>query len=112
MAEEKTERETICIMADFGMGPYAWHQGANIADSLTGFPSRFGVSKNLEADFAEWVIDFERNYERLDFDWDGFHQRGIELSKKLKKEIGDRFIIEYHKCIFPYRLVLKYSLSP
>jgi hypothetical protein len=98
MTDETSERETIYIMADFGMVPYAWHHG-NIADSITGFPPEFGVSKELEAEFAEWVGNFERNYDKHGFDWEAFHQRGIELSRKLRKQIGHQFNIEYHKCI-------------
>ncbi len=99
MTQENSERETIYIMADFGMGPYAWHKGANIADSITGMPEEYGVTKNLEAELAEWIGNFERNYDKPGFDWEAFHSRGIELAKKLKGEIGDCFNIEYHKCI-------------
>jgi len=98
MTAENTERELIYIMADFGMGPYAWRHG-NIADSITGFPPEFGVTKELEADFAEWAISFEKDYDSPAFDWEAFHRRGIELSKRLKQEIGTRFDIEYHKAI-------------
>lgn len=93
------ERETICIMADFGMGPYAWERDGNIADSITGFPKEYGVSIKLEADFSEWITDFERNSDKAGFNWKTFHERGIELARKLKAEIGERFDIEYCKCI-------------
>ncbi len=96
--KENSERETIYIMADYGMAAYAWRKG-NIADSVTGFPEEFGVSKELEAKFAEWAIDFERNCDKPHFDWKDFHKRGIELTKNLKEEIGNQFNIEYHKPI-------------
>ena len=95
MKQETSERETVIIMADFGMGPYAW-KGGNIADASGGFPPEYGVSKELEAEFADWVTKFECDYDKPDFDWEVFNRRGIELSRKLKKEIGDRFKIEYH----------------
>lgn len=99
MTGEGPGRETISIMADFGMGPYAWHRGGNIADATSGFPAWCGVSKGLEADLAEWVVDFERNFEEPTFDWGAFHRRGIELARRLKAETGGRFEVEYHKCI-------------
>jgi hypothetical protein len=52
-----------------------------IADMIGGFLDS-NVSKELEADFAEWIRQFEReswgNFET--FPWQGFHRRGIELS--------------------------------
>lgn len=94
MKQKDKKRETVKIMADFGMGPYAWNCG-NIADAVCGFPPEYGVSKELETDFAEWVTKFERDCDKPDFEWDAFNRRGIELARKLKKEIGNRFDIEY-----------------
>jgi hypothetical protein len=100
-----TKKSKICIMTDFGMGPYAWLRGPEltrsrvgqcIADAVTGFPKEYGVSENLQRDFAEWVIDFEKNYDHVNFDWEEWNHVGIELARKLKKEIGDQFLVEYH----------------
>ncbi|MBN1636316.1 MAG: hypothetical protein JW920_07370 [Deltaproteobacteria bacterium] len=96
---------TICIMADFGNGPYAWIRdpetakplvGPNIADAICGFPEDFGVSKGLHKQFANWVIDFENHYDDKGFNWEEWNQISIELCKMFKKEIGDRFLVEYH----------------
>lgn len=89
MKEDKINaRETVVIMADFGMGPYAWNRG-NIAEAVCRFPPEYKVSKKLEGEFAEWVSKFEAFYDEPDFDWKVFNERGIELARKLKKEIGD-----------------------
>ncbi len=96
---------TLVIMADFGMGPYAWLRypdeppykcGGNIADSVCGFPEEYGISKELEKLFAEWVIDFERHYDQPVFNWQEWNDSGIVLAKKLKVEVGDKFSVEYH----------------
>ncbi|MDD5724493.1 MAG: hypothetical protein PHY29_12280 [Syntrophales bacterium] len=64
------KKTTICIMADFGNGPYAWVReavsskplvGSNIADVICGFPDEFDVSEELEKQFADWAIKFENN---------------------------------------------------
>jgi hypothetical protein len=109
MKSEKTNtgRATICIMADFGNGPYAWlrnpdsafHVGPNIADVISGFPSEYQISKELEKEFAEWVIIFENNYDKDDFNWPSWEDKGISLTRKLKHEVGNAFIVEYH---YPY----------
>ncbi len=92
-------------MADFGMGPYAWLRGPEstqsrvgpcIADAVTGFPKEYGVSENLQRNFAEWVVDFGRNYRDANFDWERWNNIGITLARKLKQEIGDQFPVEYH----------------
>ena len=98
--------ETINIMADFFNGPYAWLRkmdnewggvGPNIADAVGGFPEEFGVSKALQEQFAEWAVEFENRCDDKDFDWFRWNWRGIELSKFLKREVGDRYNIVYHQ---------------
>lgn len=96
---------TISIMADFGNGPYAWlrkpdenlpYVGGNIADAVSGFPEHFGVTQGLQKQLADWVIDFENNYDKESFNWKKWNQCGINLSKKLKLEVGNHYLVEYH----------------
>ena len=88
-------------MADFGCGPYGWRKSAggsswsNFACIGSGLSDDIGTSRKLDADFAEWVISFERNYDDAGFDWSSFHFQGITLATRLKVEVGDRFIIYY-----------------
>jgi hypothetical protein len=99
-------KDTIHIMADYGMSPYAWLRragntrgvGGNIADACSGFPEEYNVSKDLEKAFAKWAIYFEQTVEPgrdNNFDWETFHRKGHELTKRLEKEIGDRFNVRY-----------------
>jgi hypothetical protein len=55
-----------------------------------------GVSENLQRNFAEWVIDFESNYRDANYDWERWNNRGTNLARKLKQEIGDQYLVEYH----------------
>jgi hypothetical protein len=78
--------QLITIMADYGNGPYAWLNenpeesnapGGNIADMIGGCPSDWNASKELEADFADWIGLFERDsYDHFEsFPWEEFHRR-------------------------------------
>jgi hypothetical protein len=103
-----TTRSTICIMADFGNGQYAWLRapedsaplvGPNIADALWGLHVEYGVSEELDEQFVDWVTHFERNYDKDSFDWEAWEEQGIGLARRLKKELGDVYAVEYH---YPY----------
>jgi hypothetical protein len=98
--------KVITIMADFGNGPYAWLKedsdarsgvGVNIADALCGFGGMFPVSAELETDFAEWVVFFERCHDLPAFDWSEFHVRGMALALRLNHELGGTFRVVYDK---------------
>jgi hypothetical protein len=94
----------ITIMADFGMGPFAWLRhddsggvGGCIADAFGGFyENEFSVSDGLTRDFAEWARKFERTaYNNPDFPWKAFHAEGIALTRRLKNEIGNQARVLY-----------------
>ncbi len=89
----------ITIMPDFGLGPYAWQRGEGlIADAVTGFRlSEFKVSPELEAEFADWIDWFGGGALNPDFSWQAFHWLGIDLSRKLKAELGDQARVIYCK---------------
>jgi hypothetical protein len=99
--------KTIIIMPDFGMGPWAWEKdaadespyvGINIADASSGMlPERYPISDELKHDFANWVMFFESCCHFPTFHWDAFHRHGLELSRRLKAELGDRVKIVYTK---------------
>ncbi len=95
---------TICIMADFGMAAYAWFRelnkthgiGDNIADAVIALPDEFGVSKALQSELGEWAIIFENKCPEPTFDWEGWNAKGLSLAKRLKQEVGDKYLVEYH----------------
>lgn len=96
--------ETIVIYADFGMSPYAWRKrsndttsyvGSNIADAFDGLSRELGTSVELDKAFADWICRFDRPDYDTTIDWDQFHHDGVELAKRLKAEVGDRYEVEY-----------------
>ena len=82
----------ITIMPDFGLGPYAWQNGAGcIGDAVCGFRgSEFKVSRALEQRFADWIDWFEAYALEPGFCWEPFHRTGMDLARRLKAEIGDQ----------------------
>jgi hypothetical protein len=100
--------QLVTIMPDYGFGPYAWEKPATdqssligqcIATAVDGFESEDGttISDSLQADFAAWTEQFERFAEKPGFDWSAFHRLGMELSHRLKHELGSRYRVVYHK---------------
>lgn len=107
-AQPDQPKSTLCVMADFGMGPYAWLRspdesaprvGRNVADAVVGFDEEFKISISLQADFAGWVTKFEAEYDSPDFDWIVWNEQGIALARRLKEEAGQQYLVEYH---FPF----------
>jgi hypothetical protein len=103
---------TYTIMPDFGNAPYGWMKrpgqyrcgvGPNMADS-SGWSGDHPISKELDADFSAWSLEFECNVnstgsgDRL-FDWRNFHDRGLELARRLKAELGPQIKVRYEKPI-------------
>lgn len=104
--EHQVFQPTINIMADFGNGPYAWFRlpgdghlgiGSCIADAISGFPEEYGISDNLQRQFARWVTEFENRYDDHDFDWADWNWTGVCLSNRLKLELGEGYAVIYHQ---------------
>ena len=98
----------VTIMPDYGFGPYAWQKPATdestlvgqcIGTAVDGFETEDGtkITAALEAAFAAWTEHFERFAEKEEFDWPGFHSQGIELGRRLKRELGSNYRVSYHK---------------
>jgi hypothetical protein len=108
-------------MPDYGFGPYAWQKSASdssplvgqcIATAVDGFEAEDGtiISSELQDEFADWTAQFEQFAEKPDFDWPAFHHKGLSLSKKLKRELGPRYRVSYHKpCEDPGREIGEYT---
>ena len=98
----------ITVMPDYGIGPYAWEKpaadqtlyvGLCIATAVDKLETADGttITDDLHAEFMAWTGDFEQFTERPGFDWKAFHVRGVDLSHRLKLELGKRFRVAYHK---------------
>lgn len=110
-SKNKTNQNRLAftIYADVGMAPWGWvksaedmtrYVGRNCADS-TGWHAKFKISKQLESEFVNWAVYFDSQPWFSDesiyqtFDWANFNAKGIELSKRLKKELGDLALVYY-----------------
>lgn len=87
----------VIVMSDFGDAIFWDNEGVNI-----GGPDGcddINISESLLNEFADWHLPFERfDFENNpDFNWDEYHKKGMELSRKLKKEVGEDVEIIYEK---------------
>jgi len=101
---------TLTVAVDYGDAPFLW-----LADS----PEDIGVgsllcsgydcdeeaplSEALWRKFADWAIEFDRTafysekFNADDWDWIAYHTRGLQLSRWLKKEVGNSYRVIYWK---------------
>lgn len=100
----------LTVMVDYGNAPFLWHVdaleqagvGGNICDG-TGCDEGCPMSEGLWRKFADWAIEFDRTSfysEDCDisgWDWRAFHERGLQLARWLKEEVGDAYRIVYYK---------------
>ncbi len=78
--------------------------GPNLCD-LMGWSDSFPMSHGLWQKFSDWAVEFHRVYADSgysgdmgdDWDWLGFHARGMLLSRWLKEEVGDSHRVVYYK---------------
>ena len=111
----------ITVMPDYGFGPYAWQKPASDSSTLVGqcigtavhgFEADDGttISASLQADFADWTAQFEQFAEKPEFDWHEFHRVGLNLAKRLKRDLGLSYRVSYHKpCEDPGRANSEYT---
>lgn len=96
------------IMPDYG-GAYGWINrdgtdtlGPNHADRHS-WEGDHPIAARLHRNFAAWQMTFETAQMRLDLDlvasldWIRFHERGIELTRQLKTELGEAARVYYVK---------------
>lgn len=98
---------TLTIMPDAG-GAYIWSHDEDPAvrpdvGSLSGLPMfRKGMRMHphpLTKEFEEWQSYWERNWSGYmdQFDWRTFHAEGIDLARRLKKSVGEKYRVVYEK---------------
>jgi hypothetical protein len=100
----------LTVMVDYGMAPFLWLVdapdqggiGGNVCDG-TGFDDRCPMSEGLWRKFADWVIAFDStrffsvDFDTTDWDWTDFHERGVQLARWLKDEVGEKYRVVYYK---------------
>ncbi len=90
-------KKQIIIMSDFGNAIF-WDKNGVCMGGPDGC-DEFNISKSLLSEFSEWHSNFEsyKFEENSDFSWSEYHEKGMELSKKLKKELRGKVEIFYDK---------------
>jgi hypothetical protein len=86
----------VRVMADYSAAPF-W----NINGTCMGMHA-LPISSTLKAEFQDWTNWYETNQDYLDledrtveFDTQGFADKGKELAKKLKEELSDWTVIYF-----------------
>ncbi|HCE42862.1 MAG TPA: hypothetical protein DET40_04890 [Lentisphaeria bacterium] len=88
----KTNIKEIIIQAD-GSDCFWSPEGLIGLDEL----GRGDLSK-LSKEFSDWGMKKELKFPNFDgFDWKSYHEKGIGLSRKLKKVVGSSVRIIYRK---------------
>lgn len=102
----------LTVMVDYGNAPFLWlvdspdekGVGGTICDCVYWDESLL-ITEALWRSFCDWAIKFDKtNFDADDFDhkqwnWDTYHERGIKLSLRLKREVGDAYRVIYEKPI-------------
>ena len=100
----------LTVMVDYGNAPFLWRVdgpgragvGTNICDGVC-WDESFPMSEGLWRKFADWAIEFDRttfysdDFDANGWDWIAFHERGLELARWLKEEVGDTCRVVYVK---------------
>lgn len=100
----------LTVMVDYGNAPFLWRVGApeqagvggNICDG-SGWDEACPMSEGLWRKFADWAIEFDRtsfysdDFDASGWDWAAFHERGLQLSRWLKEEVGNAYRVVYEK---------------
>lgn len=106
-----TEYYRYIIWPEFdGLASYVWlskpgEDGSGVGycvGSATGWYGHIPISDQLQADFAAWAIEFEKEVDSFSedydsLDWNHFHEQGIELAIRLKSELGSESRVIYVK---------------
>ena len=110
LAENMPFVAILTVMVDYGSAPFLWLVdrpdergiGEYLCDSKR-WDKSFPMSKELWRKFADWAIEFDRTafysdtFDADDWSWIAFHQRGLQLACRLKKEVRDAYRVVYEK---------------
>ncbi|WP_421280120.1 hypothetical protein [Aeromonas taiwanensis] len=101
----------LTVMVDYGGAPFLWikespDEPGYVSDCMCDGDAHYEddpMSEELWELFAPWAREFnETMYSRhvLDpdrWDWAAFHERGLQLARLLKAEVGDSYRVLYSK---------------
>lgn len=108
--EEPAFVPVLTVMVDYGNAPFLWlvdkaYQGGigpNWCDG-TSWDKSFPMSEGLWHKFADWATEFDQtsfysdDFDASSWDWQAFHERGLQLARWLKEEVGETYRVIYMK---------------
>jgi len=93
----------LAICPEHGFSPFLWNRGEGglVADAGFFYGSE-PMFRSLWEGFAAWMLDFTSTAYTPggfppDWDWAGFHHRGMALARRLKIEVGPGCEVIYEK---------------
>lgn len=100
----------LTVMVDYGNAPFLWlvdkpdqrGVGPNWCDG-TAWDQSFPMSEGLWRKFADWATEFDQtsfysdDFDASGWDWHAFHERGMQLARWLKEEVGETYRVIYMK---------------
>ena len=100
----------LTVLPEYGEAPFLWivnrpdqrGVGPNLCDG-TYWDEAFPLSEGLWQKFADWTIEFDHTdfylneSDPADWHWEAFHERGLQLTRWLKEEVGDSYQVVYQK---------------
>ncbi len=121
MIDDKTVRfvSVLTVMVDYGNAPFLWLADSPEENGVgallcagTSWDKSYPMSDGLWQKFSDWAIEFDRtsffseNFNADSWDWIAFHARGMQLSQRLKDEVGPAYRVVYDKpCEDPNRRI-------
>lgn len=101
----------LTIMVEYGFAPFLWKVSrpdqfglGDLTCESYAWEDYYPMSEALWQKFAIWARTFERisfysgsNEEAECWDWPAFHERGLQLARWLKEEVGDAYRVVYQK---------------
>jgi len=100
----------LTVLPEYGNAPFLWivnqpyegGVGGNLCDGSY-WDETHPMSEGLWQKFADWAIEFDRtafyndDFDGSNWDWDAFHERGLQLTRWLKEDVGDAYRVIYLK---------------
>lgn len=111
MTDHPTFIPVLTVMVDYGFADFLWIKDSPDEEGYVNHPLADGMSwdedypfsEELWKKFAPWAIAFD-NTKGVDhafdagcWDWAAFHERGLQLTRELKEEVGDTYRVVYTK---------------
>lgn len=111
IADQPAFVPVLTVMVDYGGAPFLWlkespDEPGYVSDCMCDGDAHYEddpMSEELWQQFSPWAREFNKtmyNSHALApdrWDWAAFHERGLQLTRLLKAEVGDAYRVLYCK---------------